>query len=502
MKKSLLLLTSSIALALFSGSAISADRIVSQKAVSDPVADIQNLYAFMDPPCQTMGGTGCEAEPEELIVAFTVNPFASDNAQFSPDVQYRINFENDVGMTSEIECSISNEQAITCAGLNGQSVTAPVGQVGVNGNLRVFAGLRDDPGFLDLDAVNNFATAGIGAFTDPGTDFFAGSNVLAIVVGIKNASFPAGSGAVDANGHPINVQKIWVASEAISGLGISGAITGSWYNPDQSGQGWIIEVISTPSGNQFLVYFFGYADDGEQLWLLGITDDISGPSVTVDALRFNGVGFGDGFDPASLTNEVVGSMTFDFADCNNGTVTFAPSSGGLSGYTIDTQRLTSIADLDCTSSTKSLVQVDREGRPLVNGFISDGQRDAYNAASDPSAWSGLFRSEILTTLGQLDSVDGILGNSLVDPQVMADLLVDDRMRVDLAWSACPGFFGQELSDLVPQPHTNDCGGRELTYNVSDFLGFLINSFDPFITDFVDANDRPFLAGFPFLAPPN
>ena len=62
---------------------------------------------------------------------------------------------------------------MTCAGLYGLTVTVAAGDVGVNGDLRVFAGLRDDPLFLDLDAINQVPTLGIGAFAPPGREFFA-----------------------------------------------------------------------------------------------------------------------------------------------------------------------------------------------------------------------------------------------------------------------------------------------------------------------------------------
>jgi hypothetical protein len=494
--------TAVLAFCFFSGVLIAADHIDSPSAVADPAADILDFYAFMNPQCVVMGGAGCEAEPEELVLALTVNPFATSETRFSDAVVYHIYFENDAGTTTQIDCSVSFDQMVTCAGLDGLSVTAPVGEIGENGDIRVFAGLRDDPFFLDFEAFTEFQTVGLSAFSAPGTDFFAGANVLAIVVGIKNASFPAGSGTVDSAGAPNNVQKVWAASERTKGNDIDGTLTGSWFNPAQNGQGWVIEVTSTPSGNdQFLVYFYGYDDAGQQLWLLGTTGDINGTQVTVDVIRFAGMGFGGGFDPNSVSNEIVGTMTFDFSDCNNATVNFLASNAGLTDFMTDMQRLSSISNAGCTDITKG--QIDREGRPAISALISAGNKDAYNAASDPSAWAGLFQTEISTSLSVLDLADGVPGNRLVDPLTLAGLLADDRLQVDLEWAACPSYLGIEFSDLVPQPHTNDCGGRGLTQNViDDTLSVVVSGFNPVVTDFVDANDVPFLTEFPFLAPPN
>jgi hypothetical protein len=240
-------------LCLFAGVVQATDYLDSPAAANDPVADLLDLYAFVEPFCQAQGGQGCEAEPDELILALTMNPSATGSSQFSAEVVYHFYMENDAGHELQIDCSFSAEQVVTCAGMGGLSVQAPVGQAGVNGDIRVFAGRRDDPRFLDAGALEQFGNIGILAFSPPGTDSFAGENVLAIVVGIQTSAFPAGA----APDH--NLLKLWAASERIAGDGLNGAITGSWYNPELDGMGWVVEVVSNPAGeDQFVVYFYGY----------------------------------------------------------------------------------------------------------------------------------------------------------------------------------------------------------------------------------------------------
>ena len=49
----------------------------------------------------------------------------------------------------------------------------------------------------------------------------------------------------------------------------------------------------------------------------------------------------------------------------------------------------------------------------------------------------------------------------------------------------------------------DSSGRSLDYDIHENLfNVLITSFDPFVDDFVDGNDVPYLDQFPFLAPPH
>jgi hypothetical protein len=285
---------------------------------NDPIANLTDLYAFVDPHCEAVAGQGCEADPIELIVALTLNPGATGEEQFSEDVLYHFYFENDSGADSQIDCSFSAGQMVTCAGMGGLSVSARVGETGVNGDIRVYAGLRDDPFWWDAEAQERFETLGIAAYTDPGTDSLAGSNVLAIVIGIK---ITAMSGGTTPN-H--NVQKVWAASERIAGDGINGAISGSWYNPAQNGQGWVIEVGGTSSDEpQFLSYFYGYDNLDEQLWFISGLAIIDGATVTAEFYRTSGMGFGGDFDPDSFAvGEVVGTMTFHFETCNSGTVVF------------------------------------------------------------------------------------------------------------------------------------------------------------------------------------
>jgi hypothetical protein len=231
-----------LALCFLAGTLLAADHGDSTASANDPVADLLDLYAFVDPFCQAQGGVGCEEGPDELILALTIHPGATGASQFSDAVDYHFYIENDSGQDLQIDCSFSPAQVVSCAGLNGLAVQAPVGQIGVNGDIRVFAGLRDDPFFMDAGALQEFAQIGTAAFSPPGVDTFAGDNALAIVLGIKVGAFPAGAEPDH------NLLKVWAASERTAGDGLNGGFTGSWYNPDLNGQGWVVEVVSNPSG--------------------------------------------------------------------------------------------------------------------------------------------------------------------------------------------------------------------------------------------------------------
>jgi Domain of unknown function (DUF4331) len=173
-------------------------------------ADINDVYAWMT------------EDATKLNLAMTVFPAADDGAQFSDAVQYvfHVNSSKGFGMAQTetlIMCTFAADQTLQCwAGdeyVTGDA-SAEKGLTSESGALKVFAGLRDDPFFFNLDGFNAAAdiVRGAGAIPDadedgcpdvPGDvagqivtqlgtapkggkaiDFFAGLNTLAIVVQI------------------------------------------------------------------------------------------------------------------------------------------------------------------------------------------------------------------------------------------------------------------------------------------------------------------------------
>lgn len=482
-------------LLFFSASTTLADSLNSE---NDPLANLGDLYAFVDPYCQAVAGSGCEQDPTELIIALTINQGASGAEQFSEDVVYHFYFENDSGIEEQIDCSFTADQVVSCAGMGGLSAEARVGQVGVNGDLKVYAGLRDNPMFFDLEALEQFQTIGIAAYNGTGQDSLAGTNVMAIVLGIKITAMSSGS---DAN-H--NVQKIWASSERIDGDGVGAAISGTWYNPDQSGQGWIIEVVSRPSApNDFLGFFYGYDNNGQQLWFITGAAVIDGNRVTADLYRTSATGFGGDFDPGSFVlGEVVGTVTFEFDSCDSGLVTFTSNDmATFPDFSNDLSRLTSIATLDCTLFIAG--QVDRVGRPFIASYIPMDMRNDYDSNSDPESWNAAYYDALLASLQAFSTADGDPAwNGFYTATAWTDIFVDDRLKVDVKKAQSVDYLSIELSQLVPQDW-NDSSGRRLDYDIHEtHFNVLITSFDPFVDDGIPGNDVPFLDEFPFLAPPH
>ena len=206
------------ALALSVGTAQAADHIDSPAAMSEPAADITDLYAWMSDDAQ------------HLNLVLNVHPFAGEKSAFSDAVQYVFHVNSSPGYGEEstetqIICSFYSENKVECwAGdeyVEGNARKA-AGVASQSGKVRVFADLRNDPFFMEfsgfLNTVNtvtsvagdlNFDEQGcptVDADTSavlvgmlqsgnegaPASDFFQDINVLSLVIQIDKSVINAG----------------------------------------------------------------------------------------------------------------------------------------------------------------------------------------------------------------------------------------------------------------------------------------------------------------------
>ncbi len=139
--------------------------------------------------------------------------------------------------------------------------------------------------------------------------------------------------------------------------------------------------------------------------------------------------------------------------------------GGPSGATGPDLLLTSVA----------VTQADRFGLPAVaTVFIPSAQRDAYNTAQ-PVNDRANFRSFV---------VNGLTAFGHPNPGALADALLPDIQPIDLTQPS--GFLnGRRLQDDV----------------ITAELGLIFGANAALNDDHVDANDKAFLASFPYLAAP-
>jgi hypothetical protein len=137
-----------------------------------------------------------------------------------------------------------------------------------------------------------------------------------------------------------------------NGFEIGGFISGNWFNPQQSGHGFQLEITTT--GDMVAIWFVYSPDGSGQSWIFA-----EGPytahanTVTLPAQILTGARFPPNFRAADLHkqgNADWGTITFTFADCDNGQVSWHSDQPGYdqaNDTPLAITRLTQIAGTVC-----------------------------------------------------------------------------------------------------------------------------------------------------------
>jgi len=123
----------------------------------------------------------------------------------------------------------------------------------------------------------------------------------------------------------------------------AGLLSGSWYDPVHSGEGYVLEVLSD---QHVLVYWFSYDPQGNRRWFFGVGDIRQGKLVFNEMFTTHGGIFGAGFDPETVEVEPWGSLELELV-CESGTARFNPSEPGFPAGTLNLTRLTLLDGLSC-----------------------------------------------------------------------------------------------------------------------------------------------------------
>lgn len=102
--------------------------------------------------------------------------------------------------------------------------------------------------------------------------------------------------------------------------------SGSWYNPDQSGHGFSIEVGQLENGTRrAVVYWYTYDDKGNPVFMLG-NGVLEDNRVEITFESPVGMVYGV-FDPGTVPDprDIGGVAVFEFSDQDNGTFSYTPS---------------------------------------------------------------------------------------------------------------------------------------------------------------------------------
>jgi len=222
-----------LVLAVLSVVLIAADHIDAPE-ISGTSTDIADFYAFQG------------EDPNNLVFVVNVQGILApgvptEQAVFDENVLLEINIDNNNDLIEDkvIQIIKRNDPAtmedsmyffgpvavqssqtglnstIDTANLSGSvkiSTTTDIQTSTANG-MMFFAGPREDPFFFDFARYNEILNGATTGFNNPGTDSFAGTNVLSIVVEVPKALL--GSGTVGANplAPTTPVYGVWVEAK-------------------------------------------------------------------------------------------------------------------------------------------------------------------------------------------------------------------------------------------------------------------------------------------------
>ena len=154
-------------------------------------------------------------------------------------------------------------------------------------------------------------------------------------------------------------------------------------------------------------------------------------------------------------------------------------------------------DVTGPKTDRVFVQVERLGNPLVSEvFLAKRNHGFHNAgkpSTDVSNHAAELKSFVMTVAGRDQSVANTLASVLLPDMLIVRTDKATTSAGWLTWALANGYGGRKLTDDVVDAGLSAIFGSLLSpNNVSAGL----------ITDNVNANDKPFLSGFPYLAAAN
>ena len=198
MKSKKILLAGVFTAAIVTGGIIYAADHIDAPAVTNQTTDITDMYVFSasDPNNLVFVANtqGLRTPAQTAALKFDANTLIEFNIDTNGDAVEDLVLQgsydaatnkmsiygpvapSEKGTRSKLEGAVTADVAVTAYG-----ATTPVIGTSASG-IKVFAGPRDDPFFFDLNQYKAIIAGSATSFNNPGTDAFAGTNVLSLVV--------------------------------------------------------------------------------------------------------------------------------------------------------------------------------------------------------------------------------------------------------------------------------------------------------------------------------
>ncbi|NND94282.1 MAG: DUF4331 family protein [Flavobacteriales bacterium] len=171
-------------------------------SVASTTSDITDYYAFQSP----------ENNDNMVFVANVqglLDPASTASASFDELVLVEFNIDNSGDLVEDlvIQAIVDNGKVkvygpttpsmtgttsiLETTGFNVEADVTLYGSspvIGNNNGIKVFAGPRDDPFFMDFAQYGQIIAGNASSFNNPGSDTFAGTNVMSIVIEVPKST--------------------------------------------------------------------------------------------------------------------------------------------------------------------------------------------------------------------------------------------------------------------------------------------------------------------------
>jgi hypothetical protein len=145
--------------------------------------------------------------------------------------------------------------------------------------------------------------------------------------------------------------EIYSSSILASPFTLNNTITGSWYDTNRDGEGYIVEIL--PNNTVLMVWFTYLPNQSEQAWLIG-TGSLINNRVTFKNMQLTSGGvFGPNFNPNQVLRTNWGDVSLEFDACDKGTVNYNSVFNSYASGDHTVSRLTNVDGANCMSQTQS-----------------------------------------------------------------------------------------------------------------------------------------------------
>jgi hypothetical protein len=133
--------------------------------------------------------------------------------------------------------------------------------------------------------------------------------------------------------------------KSLEEIGINPGLTGTWWNENRGGEGFLLEVTMLNGKPFMFLSFYTYDDMGNQVYLVATMQNQVGNKADLTIDITTGGNWGADFDPADVSQPPWGTGTIEFPTCTTATATFTPNDDAMAaGFTEFTFDLTRVFD--------------------------------------------------------------------------------------------------------------------------------------------------------------